>query len=383
MFRRRILPGSEQAPLRGERRTRLSHYADFARNFVLGGHVNKPQDLELAGYIPVQNASYFALPVTPSISLLAVDRQLREVDRRQSAYFQNWLSHNLAISPWVVLPDPVHAFGVPSATGLSMIGALGLSLKARPHLILAGDIHHYRREVDGQTLHVTAGGGGAFLHPAPLGPRAARPAAAEWPDAAQSRVLLIGVPWKVALGRSGFIPHLALGALYSPWAASVASGANPSWSLAVAAALATLLTIVYAFLGGIRRGESVAAILGLAAGTATITAAIPVLATGIEHSVLQMMKSEWPPWALALVALTPAAFVGAFLFGAYLTLLTLFDLEETQAFTALDHPGFKHFVRLRVRGDGTAIDGYCIGLEDPLGKDSRPVLVDTFTWRSR
>lgn len=383
MFRRRLVAGPEQAPLQGERRTRLSLYADFARNFVLGGHVAKPNALELAGYVPVQNASYFALPIAPTISLLAVDRQLRDIDARQSAFFQNWLSHNLAVSPWVVMPDPAHAFGVPSATGLGMLRALGLSLKARPHLILAGDIHHYRREVEGQTMHVTAGGGGAFLHPAPLGPRAARPAAAEWPDAGQSRVLLIGVPWKVALGRSGFIPHLALAALYSPWAIAVVSGATTSWSFAAAAAVATLITIVYAFIGGVRRGQGVGAILGLAAGTALLTAAIPVVATEVEHSLLSLVSSEWPPWSLALLALIPAAFVGAFLFGAYLALLTLFDLEETQAFTALDHPGFKHFVRFRVRGDGSAIDGFCLGLEDPLGKDSRPVLVDAFTWRAR
>ena len=52
-----------------------------------------------------------------------------------------------------------------------------------------------------------------------------------------------------------------------------------------------------------------------------------------------------------------------------------------QAFTALDHPGFKHFVRLRVRADGSGIDGWCIGAADPLGAGQKPVLVDHFAWR--
>ena len=55
--------------------------------------------------------------------------------------------------------------------------------------------------------------------------------------------------------------------------------------------------------------------------------------------------------------------------------------ESTQAFTALGHPGFKHFLRARVRRDGSAIDVWCIGLANPLGKHERPVLVDAFTWR--
>jgi hypothetical protein len=83
------------------------------------------------------------------------------------------------------------------------------------------------------------------------------------------------------------------------------------------------------------------------------------------------------------VQLAAAAFVGALLFGTNLVLLTLFGYENTQAFTALDHPGYKHFLRLRVRRDGSAIDGYCIGVVDPVKGSDGPVLVDSFTWRSR
>ena len=68
------------------------------------------------------------------------------------------------------------------------------------------------------------------------------------------------------------------------------------------------------------------------------------------------------------------------MFGAYLTVLTRLGLEHTQAFTALDHPGFKHFLRLRVRKDGAGIDLWCLGLVDPLG-EAEPILVDAVSWR--
>jgi hypothetical protein len=34
-----------------------------------------------------------------------------------------------------------------------------------------------------------------------------------------------------------------------------------------------------------------------------------------------------------------------------------------------------------VRADGRGVDGYCIGLTDPLAADAKPELVDTFSWR--
>ena len=86
---------------------------------------------------------------------------------------------------------------------------------------------------------------------------------------------------------------------------------------------------------------------------------------------------------LMLATLVISVFAGVFVFGGYLALLTALGFEHTQAFTALDHPGFKHFVRLRVRRDGSGIDGFCIGLADPLGKNAAPELVDTFAWRPK
>src|SRR5262245_18609723 len=78
-----------------------------------------------------------------------------------------------------------------------------------------------------------------------------------------------------------------------------------------------------------------------------------------------------------------ADYAGTINFGWFLTALTVFGLEHHQAFSALCHLGYKHFVRLRVRRDGSRVDGWVLGRVDPLGKKDHLVLVDQFTWRNQ
>ena len=74
-------------------------------------------------------------------------------------------------------------------------------------------------------------------------------------------------------------------------------------------------------------------------------------------------------------------FSASYVFGSSVAHLTRRGIEHTQAFTALDHPGYKHFLRLRVRADGRGVDGYCVGLTDPLAPGAKPELIDVFSWR--
>jgi hypothetical protein len=353
----------------------LGHYAEWAVEFFRGGHVEKPKTLDLVGYMPAQGASYFLLPAAPSVPLIAVDRQLKSVDARQAFFFASFLNEHVASSPWVLVPDPVYAFGLPSPTGQGTIRSLGLSLSARPHFVLSGDIHHYRREREGPTLLVTAGGGGAFLHPAPVA-GGGRPAEAQWPGVAQSRALLAQVPFKVMFARSGTLPHLVIALVLAPLALARGASVDPlsvviAWVMASAA---------LALIGGARH-RPVAVILA-----AALAAVICGSCLGLRYgfaAVLPRFDPTVVTFIVPEVELAVTALVGALLFGTYLVLLTLFGYENTQAFTALDHPGFKHFLRLRVRRDGSAIDGFCIGLVDPVRPSEPPVLVDTFTWKAR
>lgn len=382
LFRRHVdyaSDGHARPTLHGSSRTLFGHYAEWAREFVRGGQVDKPKTLDLIGYTAVQAASYFALPIAPNLTILAVDRQLKHVDSRQQHFFTSWLNQHLAVTPWILLPDPVYAFGAPSQTGIDAIAALGLSLMARPHLVVSGDIHHYRRESEGPTVHVTAGGGGAFLHPAALDEAAARPAAAVWPSAAQSRVLLWQVPWKLSLGRSGIIPHLVLLVTLLPVATAMDA---PVFGWASCITSTVLLAIVLRLVAGVRRAQRVTNVLALGSGL-LMTAACVGARELAERLLRARIADELLPVLVAAFALSCAVPIGAWLFGLYLALLTHFGYEPQQAFAALDHPGFKHFVRFRVHADGSAVDAFCIGLVDPARAGEPPVLVDAFRWRSR
>lgn len=380
LFRRRD-PAEEQPrpSMVGISQRMLEHYTRWARELVKGGTVEKPDALALEGYTPVQNASYFVLPLTDTIHLFGVDRQLKELDRRQVAFHTSWYHRHPEAHPWVLLPDPVYAFGRPSPTGTDMVRSLSLDLHDRPTFILSGDIHHYERLSEGSTLHVTAGGGGAFLHPAGAPGGAVAPEVS-WPNAEQTRALLRQVPLKIALGRSGFLPHLALAALFAP-AMALGAFARAKLGIGLVGPVAAVLAIsvILALIGGARK--QLRRTLPLASAAALLTIALPVATGRATRWALALVGIELPPLARVLVMLTIAIFAGTWLFGAYLALLTRLGIEQTQAFTALDHPGFKHFVRLRVRADGTGVDGWCVGLTNPVAESEQPVLVDTFRWR--
>ena len=378
MFRRREGQDDAPASVVGFSPVMLQNYAEWAREFVRGGKIDKPKALVLRGYAPVQNASYFALPVTPGIDLLAVDRQLRTPDSRQRRFLIDAYEMHPERATWALLPDPVYRFGGASNSGTAMVESLHFDLGARDHFVLTGDVHHYARLARGRLLHVIAGGGGAFLHPARIA-SGGLVAERAWPEPAQCRRLLRGVAWKIAFGRSGFLPHLLLLGLFAP---AVTFGTR-AWErhhviVSMPILITLLLTTIFALIGGVRRRPSV---LPFAFVSAACVALFPVFFSFGIGRVLDELGRTTPTAVVACVTLGAAVLAGTWVFGAYLSLLTRLGYEHTQAFTALDHPGFKHFVRLRVRADGRGIDGYCLGLTDPLGNDQRPVLVDTFQWR--
>jgi hypothetical protein len=359
-------------------RPKIEKYADWAREFVRGGHVEKPRALVLRGYTPVQRASYFCFPLTPTTDVYALDRQLGHIDRRQRHYFRACNVQSPRTARMLALPDPVFAFGEPSRTGTAMIEALGVDLAAEPHLVLSGDIHLYRRWRSGPTTHVIAGGGGAFLHPAPVARDGLLGADVEWPTPAQSARLLAWVPWTVMFGRSGFLPHLAYLALLFP--AFVAAPRTPVWAAwphALGAAIVS--SFVYAMIRG-RHHPFRYSVAFAAAAAGLCTGALALIGRGLAAT---LFDAGLPGFACTGLALSATLFGGALVFGSYLTIATLFGLELTQAFTALDHPGFKHFLRLRVRADGSQIDAWCIGIDSPLSADARAVIVDRVSWSAR
>lgn len=343
------------------------------RAFFTGKAIKRRRRLVLRGYEPIQEASYFALPLAPGLDLFAADRQLGRVDFRQRSFFMKRRRADPSRAVLFVAGDPAMAYGHRNEPGARMLSACRLSMERDKVFFLAGDFHHYERRAVGKSIHVIAGGGGAFLHGtrvAPYPPESGPPAAV-YPDAAASRQLVLGVPVKLMIGRAGLLAHLVFGLL-----ASFSLGALHADTLAVrfgtpAAVSAGLFLLFY-----------VIALQGHGTRLTRTALALPfALAIGLLPAGLARVVPHLPFYASDAAVLVTCAFVGAFVFGVFLTVLMLTGIEHQQAFTVLGHPGYKHFVRLCVQPDGK-VEAWAIGKDDMLD-DNPPSLIDEFAWDPR
>jgi hypothetical protein len=339
-----------------------------------GTKVGHRRSLKLEGYQPVQESSYWALPLAPGLDLWGVDRQLGRLDYRQRGYFQlRKPSRREGAGVWFVAPDPAIAFGEPWEFGEQMLAACNLSLSRDRVLYQCGDMHQYERRVVGESLHVIAGGGGAFLH----GTRIVadpKPAAMAYPDGKVTRRLALQVPFKLMLGRSGYLVHIAAACIAS---LELAVGWH-HWQrfLWVSAAVSAAIVWVLYSIAGHRRAQP-RRVLALAIAFGVAIGLLPLGLTIVMRDVANFV----PLLGRDAVSMLVYAFAGAFSFGMFLSLCALGGLEMQQVFTVLGHPGFKHFVRMRVSLDGT-IDAWVIGKDDPLAS-AGPWLIDRFTWSAR
>lgn len=368
--RRSRLPDDQE-----DRAGQVGHLFEWIEAFSVGRFVAKRSALPLEGYLPVQSASYWALRLAPNLDLWGADRQLRAVDFHQQLYFaQAREDHGLLLC----IADPVYAFLEPNKPGVEIMQSLDVTMEGDGVFVLTGDTHHYCRQEFGKGMHVVAGGGGAFLHPA----RILRPGipapAAEFPGPRTSLALALQVPWAIVHGRSGFLVHLVIAVVYLPWFGGLATrtwrGMWPAVLTGVAGAL------VCFFIGGFWRAPRawLVGLLSVAAGFAM--GATPIVLRHLWSLIISLAGWDFSPrWFLGL-SFAITVYVATLLFGTYLMLLTLLGLEQHQAFGALAHPGYKHFVRLRVRKDGSRVDGWVLGRVDPLSKKDKVVLVDRFSW---
>ena len=125
-----------------------------------------------------QKRSYFALKLPHKWWLLAVDMQLsRNIDVSQLQYFESVIE-KMETGSRVILcfPEPfwVKAIKYQKVTdefeekekSVERLEWLLRENKIEVNVYIAGDLHHYRRfEDENRVQKITAGGGGAFLHP--------------------------------------------------------------------------------------------------------------------------------------------------------------------------------------------------------------------------
>ena len=203
---------------------------------------------------------------------------------------------------------------------------------------------------------------------------------AEFPGPKASLALALQIPFQIVHGRSGVLIHVAIGLLYLPtFGVDLVRGSASPNAAGITAIVAALVLFL---IGGWRAGRAVR-IGALAALTGLFLGYVPfVLAAIMPVAFRKIGLAPHGNLGLALV-FAVAIYVGVLAFGVFLTALTIFGLELHQAFSALAHPGYKHFVRLRVRKDGSAVDGWVLGRVDPLGARDSVVLVDRFTWKNQ
>jgi hypothetical protein len=340
------------------------------RAFFKGVAVRRRRRLVLRGYVPVQEASYFALPLTPGLDLFGADRQLGRVDFRQRTYFSQWRKAHPERAVLFVAGDPASAYGLRNDPGWRMLHACRLSLERDRVLYLAGDFHHYERRTIGRSVHVIAGGGGAFLHGTRIGPypkESGEPDVA-YPNGLASRRLVAQVPFKLAIGRAGWLVHVALALLASMELGAARQGTTALVGTSIA--LSVLLVLGLYFIA--HQGHGKRRIAMLAAPFGVVLGILPML--------LRLSVAQLPAMAGDPAVIVASAFGGSLIFGVYLMLLAVFGLEHQQAFTVLGHPGFKHFVRLCVHPDGR-VEAWAIGKDDMLA-DGAPLLIDRFAWEA-
>jgi hypothetical protein len=189
---------------------------------------------------------------------------------------------------------------------------------------------------------------------------------AVYPSGAASRRLVAQVPLKLAIGRAGWLVHLALGVLASVELGAARSGTDAL--VGTSLLLSLLLATALYFIAHQGQGKRMIAMLATPFG----------IALGLLPMALRLSVARLPAMAGDPAVILATAFGGSLIFGVYLMLLAVFGLELQQAFTVLGHPGFKHFVRLCVHPDGR-VEAWTIGKDDML-TESPPLLIDRFEW---
>ncbi len=139
----------------------------FTRYFISKGEVDR--------FRTRQRRSYFALKLPHGWLLLVLDVQLGSyVDGHQVTYFQQVAKHiGEGDSVIICNAEPVWIYDHlykqydPNMDDRNLDYVEKVILNGKSvRVFLAGDLHHYRRHAaDDGTQKITAGGGGAFLHP--------------------------------------------------------------------------------------------------------------------------------------------------------------------------------------------------------------------------
>ena len=346
--------------------------------------------LWIAGWRSQQERSYFALKLPQGWWLVATDVGLEsDIDDAQVKFLDH-VAKTIPETDRVILCN-AEPFWIKAKDyqrddiNLKLIESL---LGNRIRVYLAGDLHHYRRhESPGGQHKITAGGGGAFLHPTHGWSKEPLPGGfklveqASFPPENESKKLTGG---NVSFFLRNKTFGLATAILYTLTAWSFMTNIG-KYDLTVNELIGSVLpAVVQAGLN-----SSVAAMwvtlvfLGFFFFTETTSKAYRCIAGSVhalshlaaclllgwvgQRFAMSIMEAEfgtsWYQIYSALVLLVGGYFTGSVLMGTYLYIsLNLFKRHRNEAFSSLKVEDWKNFLRLRIDKGGT-LTIFPIGIE--------------------
>jgi hypothetical protein len=391
------------------------------------------RDTPLGSWRATQHRSYFAIQLPDNWWIWGIDTQLTEdIDQPQASYFVA-VARSMPGDAKIIL-----VCGVPSwlkaeesadddegkrefyrsldyVAGIARNEARNATICA----VLSGDTHHYSRYSadEAGTQFITAGGGGAFLHPThqlkdeikatwvrktqmlslktePGADHKPSQTAACYPSKEQSRDLLRGnrkfvftnPEFCLTLGAIYWVAYLLLNFGQTDLLAAAMfegsrAGADAFWRWPARIACNVLANPMFVVVAGA---------LGWAlCKYADEKTTAKKLRMGLPHAVVHLalvvfLTSVLPPLNAAVFGLAPAGslafwltavefvvvggFAGGLIWGAYLSLVCGKDgLHYNDAFSAMRLDSYRHFLRMRIKGDELTI--YPIGVDKAPARD--------------
>jgi hypothetical protein len=359
----------------------------------------------IAGRRTRQSRSYFALKLPHRWWLIGTDVQLTsDIDVPQVEYFRQEAAQ-MGPEDRVILCNAEPAW-ILAATQKRRRGYLDSNLEyleekvlgKRISVFLAGDLHHYRRHEDGEGRHkITAGGGGAFLHPthAPAAPvlrdgyalKTCFPTEKESRRLARKNLLLPlyspGFGWVtgvlyllLALAAYADVGKLGLSQWREVLATVGNSAVNRPWTMVLGlGTIGAMVGVADAAFGKWRTLAGALHGLGHLVGAFFVAWAasyLTVTKLGLCPDLIpdgmQCASGGWLHLAGRFFTAAGLVFAGGFAVGPFVTGLYLwlsvngFGAHSNEAFGSLASPDWKNFLRMRISGDG-GLTIYPVGVE--------------------
>jgi hypothetical protein len=371
----------------------------------------------LGSWRAVQHRSYFAVQLADNWWLWGYDSQLGEdIDKPQADFFAE-VARQMSPGAKVVLCASVPSWleaelktadphnremfyrGLDYVAGIIRNECPG----AKVPLVLSGDLHHYSRYVASPcgTHFITAGGGGAFLHPTHQLPDTIH---ASWVTTAQTLTLAqtpVGsdhqlqdacypprdVSRKLAHGNWKFIARnpefaLTLGGVY--WITALAllawggygraAGSDGYWTrvLEIAGGMIStpaILVVAALYLAALthyadiqpKARKYMVGTVHAAVHVCLVIVCASLLSPFLAH--LRVLPVGDILYFLGLgIGMVLPGFIGGFIWGLYLVAVSFsWGMHANDAFSAMRLGSYRHFLRLKINGDELTV--YPIGID--------------------